>query len=86
MYVPKNKKILARTKLLKPGDRAVLTMTVPKKPGEYEYVCTYPEPWRAMYGQLLVVKDAEALAKAATRPSPPQPTAESTHDHASGYE
>ena len=54
-------------------------MKAPEVPGSYEYVCTYPEHWRVMYGQLLVVKDQEAVLRASATPLPAQPSA--TEDH-----
>jgi len=85
MYVPANQKILAATKLLDPGNRETLKLTAPETPGAYEYVCTYPEHWKVMYGQLLVVPDADALARAMIQP-PPQAIPAAAHHHASGYE
>lgn len=73
-YIPDNPAIIAATKLLEPGQREVLKLTAPKKPGIYEYVCTYPEHWLVMYGQLLVVADEEELLKATAAVPPPQAT------------
>lgn len=81
LYIPENPKILAATKMLEPGERTVLKMTAPETPGSYDYVCTYPEHWLVMYGQLLVVPDAEALLKASAEPPPAQPAAPTDHSH-----
>ena len=44
MYIPpKSKKIIAATKLVEPGQKETLKLTAPTKPGDYDYVCTYPE-------------------------------------------
>jgi len=59
-YIPKSDKILLASKLLQPGQTQALSFEVPKMPGVYPYVCTYPGHWRRMYGTLYVVKDLEA--------------------------
>ena len=63
-YVPKSDKVLAATKLLEPDQRATLKMTAPAKPGDYEYVCTFPGHWTIMNGLLIVTNDVEAYLKA----------------------
>ena len=35
--------VLAKTKMLGPGESDSVTFTVPRDPGSYEYVCTFPE-------------------------------------------
>jgi len=42
VFVPKHQGVLAATKLLAPGERQVLKLNVPDKPGKYEFVCTVP--------------------------------------------
>ncbi len=59
-YVPKSDKILLASRLLQPGQFQALSFNVPKTPGIYPYVCTYPGHWRRMYGALYVVADPEA--------------------------
>ncbi len=73
-FVPNDKRVLAATKMIEPGTRAVLKMTAPKTVGTYEYVCTYPEHWKTMFGELVVVEDLEAYFKSA----PPAPTTTSS--------
>ncbi|MCI0745562.1 MAG: HEAT repeat domain-containing protein [Verrucomicrobia subdivision 3 bacterium] len=60
-YIPKSKKIIAASKLVEPGDKVRLKVAAPERPGVYEYVCTYPEHWKVMFGQLVVVKDLDAF-------------------------
>lgn len=74
-------KILAATKLIEPGQRETLKLTAPTKVGTYEYACTFPEHWKNMFGQLVVVKDKEALMQASAQPAPAQERAESGHTH-----
>ena len=82
VYVPNNKKIIASSKLLEPGQKETLKLTAPEKPGDYDYVCTYPEHWKVMFGQLVVVKDMEAFLKAsALKPAPQSQTAAAGHQH-----
>lgn len=59
-YVPQSDKILASSRLLQPRDTQKLSLTAPREPGVYPYVCTYPGHWRRMYGSLYVVEDLEA--------------------------
>ncbi len=73
-------KVLAATKMLEPGQRETLKLTAPTQVGDYEYVCTFPEHWKIMFGQLVVVKDKEALLQASARPVPQQAAA-AAHNH-----
>jgi glucose/arabinose dehydrogenase/azurin len=82
VYVPTNKKIIAASKLIEPGQKETLKLTAPEKPGDYDYVCTYPEHWKVMFGQLIVVQDAEAILKASAQPPPlPSQAALVKHQH-----
>lgn len=58
-YVPKSDKILLASKLLESGQTQSLSFEVPKEPGVYPYVCTYPGHWRRMFGALYVVANLE---------------------------
>ncbi|MFO1497656.1 MAG: PVC-type heme-binding CxxCH protein [Verrucomicrobiota bacterium] len=75
IYVPRNRHILNASKLLEPGQKETLQMTAPEKPGTYEYVCTYPEHWKTMFGQLLVVEDVAAFLSADAGEQRPSATA-----------
>lgn len=55
-YVPTMPEILASTPLVNPGDKYVLTVTLPSTPGDYPYVCTFPGHWRMMNGVLRLTK------------------------------
>lgn len=50
------KEILAATKLLEPGQRETIKLKAPGKPGEYEFVCTFPGHAVLMWGVLSVGK------------------------------
>ena len=56
-FIPKSDKILASSKLVQPEQSDSIFFEVPKEPGIYPYVCTYPGHWRRMYGALYVVTD-----------------------------
>jgi putative heme-binding domain-containing protein len=47
------------SKLLNAGESQSLSFDVPKEPGMYPYVCTYPGHWRRMFGVLIVVANIE---------------------------
>ena len=59
-FVPTSGEILVGSKLLKPGESQAISFDVPKEPGVYPYVCTYPGHWRRMFGALYVVPDFES--------------------------
>jgi azurin len=79
-YIPRNNnKVLAGTKLINPGEREALKLTAPSTPGNYEYVCTFPEHWKIMFGELVVVNTREELLKA-SRELAVQKTAQAGHE------
>ena len=53
-YIPKTRYVLAATKMLDPGEKDVIQIRVPDKPGDYPYICTFPGHWRMMQGILRV--------------------------------
>jgi azurin len=55
-FVPESDKIIASTKLLDNAEEEVLEFTAPEKPGEYEFVCTFPGHHMSMRGIMKVVK------------------------------
>ena len=54
-YIPEDDAILAYTPLAKPGETVEVTFTVPEKPGEYRYLCTFPGHYVVMQGTMKVV-------------------------------
>ncbi|MFP6872698.1 MAG: PVC-type heme-binding CxxCH protein [Verrucomicrobiales bacterium] len=54
-YVPDSGRILQSTRLLRPGESGRLDFTVPARPGEYPFICTFPGHWRSMRGVIEVV-------------------------------
>jgi HEAT repeat protein/azurin len=75
------RKILAATKMIEPGQKETLKLTAPTKVGTYDYVCTFPEHWKVMFGELVVVKDKEALLQASAQAAPAQVRADAGHQH-----
>jgi azurin len=83
-YVPRNRGILAATRMLEPGEKETIKLNAPDEPGDYEYVCTYPEHWKVMYGRLIVVRDLDAyLESAANAPvdAPRPASGDPAHEH-----
>ena len=70
-FVPKTSDVLFSTKMVASHGRAVLTFTAPTKPGEYPYVCTFPNHWMRMYGVMVVVKDLDAWIATPAPPADP---------------
>ena len=72
VFVPRNQNIIASSKLIEPGQKETMKLTAPARTGDYDYVCTYPEHWKVMFGQLVVVKDMDAFLKTSASLAPPQ--------------
>ena len=53
-FIPKSKKIILHTKMLKQGETEVLRFKAPGKPGVYPYLCSFPGHWTIMKGNLIV--------------------------------
>ncbi len=79
-FMPKTTDIVAATRLLDSGQKATLSFSGLHDEGEFEYVCTYPNHWPNMWGQLVVTKDVDAYL--AAHPEAKLPAAVTTgHDH-----
>ena len=46
--------VVAHTKLLGPGESETIDFSAPNKPGEYEYICTFPGHFAMMRGTMIV--------------------------------
>jgi azurin len=53
-YVPDSPDIIAKTKLLNPGESDKIEFTAPDKAGDYPYICTFPAHYPMMKGTLTV--------------------------------
>ena len=70
-YVPESDKVLAASKMIQPDKVDRITFDAPSMPGEYPYVCTFPQHWYRMYGVMVVVEDLDAWLKNPTEPANP---------------
>ncbi len=70
-YVPKSTKVLYATDMVQPQQQVLLTFTAPTQPGEYPYVCTFPQHWYRMYGVMVVVEDLDRWTKNPFEPANP---------------
>ena len=70
-YVPKSDDVLAATDMVQAHQRGRITFEAPKKPGEYPYVCTFPQHWLRMYGVMVVVEDLDQWLKNPVKPTDP---------------
>ncbi len=70
-YVPKSEKVLYATDLVPMHHQERLTFTAPTEPGEYPYVCTFPQHWYRMYGVMVVVENLEQWNQNPVEPANP---------------
>lgn len=70
-YVPAIPQVLFATKMIQANKQERLTFTAPETPGEYPFVCTYPNHWMRMYGVMVVVADVDAYMQNPTEPKDP---------------
>ena len=54
-FLPDSDKIIAATELLNQSEYQLLEFTAPSDPGNYDYVCTFPNHWQTMRGVMHVV-------------------------------
>lgn len=70
-YVPDSDQVLFATDAVQPHAQYRLTFDAPKEPGEYPYVCTFPQHWYRMHGVMVVVDDLDAWLQDPTEPADP---------------
>ncbi|MEL7338815.1 MAG: plastocyanin/azurin family copper-binding protein, partial [Planctomycetota bacterium] len=70
-YVPDSSAVLAASEMIAPDQSTRITLTAPTEPGEYPYVCTFPQHWYRMYGVMIVVEDLDAWNANPTEPANP---------------
>lgn len=70
-YVPKSDKVLHATGMVPAHHQERLTFTAPGEPGEYPYVCTFPQHWYRMHGVMVVVEDLDEWIKNPIEPANP---------------
>lgn len=68
-FIPDSNKIIATSKMIDYRESDLIEFTAPNKPGEYDYLCTFPGHWTLMRGTMKVVAtDAELAAAKAAAP------------------
>ncbi|MEO1529451.1 MAG: plastocyanin/azurin family copper-binding protein, partial [Planctomycetota bacterium] len=70
-YVPDSPNVIAASDMIAPDKSTRITLTAPTEPGEYPYVCTFPQHWYRMYGVMIVVEDLDAWNQNPTEPANP---------------
>jgi azurin len=70
-YVPDSPLVLHATRLLQRDESDTIQFTAPAKPGEYNFVCSFPGHWVRMYGVMLVVPSLDAFEAEPTAPNDP---------------
>jgi glucose/arabinose dehydrogenase/azurin len=79
-FYPKTSDIIYGTRLLDAGQQLTLTVGGIHDEGEYDYVCTYPNHWAAMWGQLIVTRDVDDYLQKHPAPAAPA-AAHAGHNH-----
>lgn len=70
-YVPESELVLQATDMVPAGTQVRLTFDAPAEPGEYPYVCTFPQHWQRMYGVMIVVEDLDEWLRNPVPPTDP---------------
>lgn len=70
-YVPASSKVLQSMMLVQPGESGTLSFDAPTKPGEYAFLCSFPNHWPKMYGVMDVVPDIDKYDESPTPPKDP---------------
>ena len=70
-YVPKDPRIIDATPPVLAEEATTLTFKAPTEPGEYVFLCTFPDHWQRMYGTMIVVPDLEKWEQKPTIPTDP---------------
>ena len=70
-YVPKHPDVIAASGTAGVGERTVMTFDAPAEPGEYPFVCTFPQHWYRMYGVMVVAADLDTYLANPVEPADP---------------
>jgi azurin len=81
-FLPKTTDIISATRMLDPGQKVTLSFSGLHEEGTQDYVCTFPNHWPVMWGQLVVTKDVDAYLQAHPEAAPVGAGAAAAHDHA----
>lgn len=58
-FIPDSKEIIKASKLIKLGEIDVMKFTAPEKPGDYDFICSFPGHWAMMRGIMKVLPAME---------------------------
>lgn len=53
-YVPESNDVICYTDVVEPQGEGAIYFQVPREPGRYPYLCTFPGHWMVMNGELIV--------------------------------
>jgi azurin len=70
-YVPDLPVVIEASRLVQRDDSDTIKFTAPAKPGEYNFVCTFPGHWVRMYGVMLVVPSLDGFEAKPSVPNDP---------------
>jgi azurin len=70
-YVPDLPSVIEASRLVQRGESDTIKFTAPAKPGEYNFVCSFPGHWVRMYGVMLVVPSLDAFEAKPSVPNDP---------------
>jgi putative heme-binding domain-containing protein len=70
-YVPDSPNVIAASEMISPDSSTRITLNAPTEPGEYPYVCTFPQHWYRMYGVMVVVEDLDVWNRNPVEPANP---------------
>ena len=70
-YVPDLPVVIEASRLVQRGESDTIKFTAPSKPGDYNFVCSFPGHWVRMYGVMLVVPSLDAFEAKPTVPNDP---------------
>ena len=57
-YVPESKDVICYTDVVDPSGESEIYFAVPKEPGRYPFLCTFPGHWMVMNGEMIVTEKA----------------------------
>jgi azurin len=70
-YVPDLPVVVDASRLVQRDEADTIKFTAPAKPGDYNFVCTFPGHWVRMYGVMLVVPSLDGFEAKPSVPNDP---------------
>ena len=68
---PTCRSVLEASRLVQRDESDTIKFTAPPKPGDYNFVCSFPGHWVRMYGVMLVVPSLDAFEAKPAVPNDP---------------